>query len=238
MQISLKPLTPDFNYLLDTHTPVNANRMLPDWWKKMKRFHDPMMPEEAGNIKNCPAVRDILTQGIVIPAWTWIKFNQTKNGLVVTSGHDGRIEGWEATGHHTQNQIENTSVTELLIGGAIKLNCPWLIKTEENIQTMFFDPFYNEKDRPFRLLPGVVRTDVYHNINFPMEIYPRLDIGDMLIIEEGTPLITLLPVAVDKVKLNLKEQTSRDDWHTEGNRLLSYRSERYDQVVKNHDDML
>ena len=112
--------------------------MLPDWWKKMKRFHDPMMPEEAGNIKNCPAVRDILTQGIVIPAWTWIKFNQTKDGLIVTSGHDGHIEGWEVTGHHTQNQIENTSVTELLIGGAIKLNCPWLIKTEENIQTMFF----------------------------------------------------------------------------------------------------
>ena len=103
---------------------------------------------------------------------------------------------------------------------------------------MFFDPFYNEKDRPFRLLPGVVRTDVYHNINFPMEIYPRLDIGDMLIIEEDTPLITLLPVAVDKVKLNLEKQTSRDDWHTEGNRLLSYRSERYDQVVKNHDDMI
>ena len=48
----------------------------------MKRFHDPMMPEEAGNIKNCPAVRDILTQGIVIPAWTWIKFNQTKDGLI------------------------------------------------------------------------------------------------------------------------------------------------------------
>jgi len=62
------------------------------------------------------------------------------------------------------------------------------------------------------LLPGMVETDIWHEVNFPFEfLYNTKDIETEFIIEAGEPLIMLKPYQKE-IKYSLKVNKYNQDF--------------------------
>ena len=72
---------------MDLYPPELANKFLPAWYKKQKIYRKDEIPQ-GKDVKNCPAIQDTLTSGIIIPSWSDI--------LIEKFAADGKWE-WQAT---------------------------------------------------------------------------------------------------------------------------------------------
>lgn len=171
--------------------PRPANKFVPEWYKKM-----PLNKPQKGDrglkilgptIKTCTPVRDYLTSGYIIPAWSDIHIGAGDNGELFDLGHPSF-----SLSYHDLGQVKPSPLEAFTDGKKVfKLNCPWNIKTSKGYSTLFFSPFYHASD--LTILPAVVDTDVYEdNINFPFLVPPK-----GCLIKQGTPLIQVIPIKRD-----------------------------------------
>ena len=180
--------------------PIPASKAIPEWYKKMsksvyskeqdpKRFNVAMDSEGLGRnghtIKECPPIRDYLCSGYIIPLWTDILVGK-KDDTEIFSWPDGDYEWVKG---HPLAQVKGSVLVEEMRGNSAvnKLSSPWYIKTPPGYSCLFFSPRYHKKK--IDILPGIVDTDVYHEINFPF--FYRGEDRDM--IARGEPVIQLLP---------------------------------------------
>lgn len=189
--------------------PEPASRFIPEWYKKMPRSRDPVTYEprrqqcwlaEGGGLiygqtmKECVPVRDYLTSGYIVPLWCTIKLQL--DGDTLTCGWGDHTQ--QVMTHHPRHQLLGCD----LAGGAHrdlgKLISPWHFRTPPGYSSLFFSPVYWRGD--IEILPAVVDTDSYHEVNFPF-LYHGPD-GDTRTIERGTPIIQVMPFL-------------RQDWRSE-----------------------
>ena len=237
-KIEFIPVRPEHNYVLNLAKPVPANQFLPEWYKKLK--HHPVDPTDLNlkdNAKGCPAIQDILTTGYIIPAWSWINIVQEHAGPRVQHGVDSFFPQHELIGGHMPYQVEGVPVEQLASGGILKLHSPWRIYTSKGWGVLYSDPFWTE-DRRIRLLPGLVRSDVYGSVNFPFEINPPLEVGESVQILQGDPLIHVQVVPLDEeTELIIRKSTEEDEakHFEEGATVLSVHKNSLRKVHKEYD---
>ena len=59
MKVRIYPNTPELERLLKLYPPVPANKLLPEWYKKMKlHFTDYGEAMDSPTAKKCPAIHD------------------------------------------------------------------------------------------------------------------------------------------------------------------------------------
>jgi hypothetical protein len=197
----------------DVHPYPIKSKGLPDWLHNMEKWHDFSGDDPFntyGNkvkglnmtIKSCPAVLDSFTakNSFIIPNWgafMWRVQGVTDEIPAPKIEIQGSDMAWHwETGVHPVEQMGATRekppakwATSNPVPGlpAVKLVSPWMIKTPPGTSTLFVHPFF-DYILPFKVLPGIVHTDIWSEINFPV-IWNAVDFDGW--VKHGIPMIQM-----------------------------------------------
>ena len=140
--------------------PQPARKFFPQWYKNIK---SPQVTETLYNIKACPSFPLWLQQGYVVPAWCDILLMYDKETtnfrwLTPNPGYQMRAHPNEQFVPYVPDHIKND------IAFILKTECPWRMMTPEGYSTMQLNMYY-EYSRLFEVLPGIIPTDIWHQLN-------------------------------------------------------------------------
>jgi len=171
-----------------------SSKILPKWFKELPDTTKIIdgVPITQGNIKKCPAVVDMLLQGWVLPMWTDLYINCTKE----------KIE-WKASDDSFKFDVHSNKQFIDVMPGFLKDKyywvfkgySPWLVKTSPGYSVYALNPFYHFNTN-FDIAEGVQFSDVYFDTN-PIFIIKKL--GEF-VIPRGTPLTVYVPFKREKIE--------------------------------------
>jgi hypothetical protein len=194
---------------IDESLPKPAIKYIPDWWRQT-----PHVPQDVfasnpfgGNVKNCPSFPDYFSQGIIIPMWV---------DSVISYDEETEEWGWKTSnanfswGFHPKEQYSKY-VDHVYLGdrpkAVFKANSPWRIITKKGYSVLQLPVFYHF-NKDFTVLPGVVDTDMAHQIN-PTVLFMS-DKKDIFI-PRGTPLVQYIPFKREDLSLEVRDSTEQDN---------------------------
>jgi len=221
--IKIYPVNKTAETLMNLYPPVLANKFLPEWYKKQESYkrgdiHTSSVTSAWGHRqgKKCPAIQDVITQGIVLPAWTDI--NIVKNGntwdwTVGQSVHSDEM--CDDIEYQNLHQIKGMDLNAIDNYGVLKLMSPYSFVTPKGYGLEFQDPFYHIR-RNIKILPGRVETDIWHSANFVFEFYEDLNKIEKkhIFIKAGEPLLICNVYKKEKNKIDL-QLNNYDEKHQE-----------------------
>ena len=161
-----------------------AKEVIPDWWKNAEKFVDNSLKDK-GTVKNCPSFPEYLSQGYVVPLWCDLNINVQKDKCEWTT--TDKIFNCQ---FHTDEQYKNylPEYAKNNVATVLKPDCPWRVKTSDGYSVMQL-PLYYDYNSIFEVLPGVIWSDIYHELNQQMIIKKY---GEFFI-KRGTPLAVYFP---------------------------------------------
>ena len=169
---------PSDNRLIENPPYLNGKGW-PDWFKQ---------PEiaKAGSVVSCKGIQDYLSLGMTVPLWCDIEIYPMGNNVAGrTSDPAFQIE------HFNYEQARECPITkdrELPDAGFPKIVSPFLYKTAPGY-SMLALPVAYEPDPRYQVLPAVIHTDYYHNLNVVLRVMTE----ESFIIKAGTPIYQLIP---------------------------------------------
>jgi len=177
---------------------VPAREYIPDWWKKVERMIDSRV-DSKGTVRNCPSFPEYITQGFVVPLWCdlHIKIEHNKwewktpnKQFSFTNHADEQFRDWVP-----QHIKDNTSIV-------LKPACPWRVKTPPG-WSVWQLPMYYHYNPLFETLPGIIWSDIHHEINQQM-LFKQY--GEFKI-PRGTPLAMYVPYERNKYTYKVEGPT-------------------------------
>lgn len=223
--------------LHETFPPVPASKAFPKWWKTLPKgtAEGMWLNDDPLTARACPAIRDWLTEGFVIPNWSEFIIRDNGDGSYQYNMsqvvNDVQITDW--VNQHDVKQVEGMQIGTLPDGTVLKLENPWNIKTPPGWSVYMFDPFYHETHKKIRCLPGIVDTDMFHEISFPCEI--NLLPGETFKLRAGTPIMHIIPFKRNsEMELVVRSMTHEDAYIVDKDRqeLTTYMDNRYNEIRK------
>lgn len=182
--------------------PKPAKNFLPAWWKNIP------VPENLrqATVRECPGIADWFSQGYIIPMWMDISlfYNKEEDRWGVL--HSDKLEPWDI---HKDNQFID-HVEPSMYGSkaslVFKSHSPWLIKTSPGYSVYQMPLFYNFNNN-FSVLPGVVDTDIHHEMNQQVLYH-----GDQkeIFIKRGDPFVLYVPFKRTKYDLSVRAANQED----------------------------
>jgi len=181
--------------------PEPAHKYLPDWYKSTEKFMEQSKLDKT--VRACMPFMESLTFGWIIPVPTDIEFQQTTDGMRV----NWNDETFDAMGQHELEQLGGDMFPHQDIS-VIKFNLPYVVRTPENVSTLYMPPL-NRFEPRFRSFSGVVDTDTYVNqINIPAVLWDNSYEG---IIKAGTPIAQIIPFDRDALITEGVKRTMTDE---------------------------
>ena len=191
--------------LVEIAPPVPAAQMIPDWFKKLPldlaRPQDKPFPKLGGILKNlnshtvkkCPAIVDYFAEGFVIPLWCDILIQRHDQTFHFETNIPDDSMGTIIEFHNNQ-QLETYPFQRNDYKDAVKFTSPWFFWTPPGWSTLFLQPQLHPNN-DYTLLPGIVETDSFHQVNFPSIWHAE---GDRLL-KQGTPFLHVIPFKREKI---------------------------------------
>ena len=167
--------------------PVAARGLLPDWLKTMPAtIHSGLHGRAIRTVKQCPPFVDAMTYGFLILlacdvrveagsfSWDWQVPEPS------TQGHPRAPLSF-----HVAEQFQGAPFARG-VNAALKFNSFWTIELEAGWSLFATHPV-NRDDLPFRLITGLVDSDLFHDggINFPA-VWTSPEFNGVL--AKGTPV--------------------------------------------------
>ena len=177
---------------------VPAKEYIPDWWKRVERMISGRY-DEKGTVRNCPSFPEFITQGFVVPLWCDLHINiehdkfdwKTPDKMFNFTSHaDQQFRDWAPK--HVQ---DNSSMV-------LKPNCTWRIQTPPGWSVWQLPMFY-EFNPLFEVLPGIIWSDIHHEINQQMLMKRYGEFS----IKRGTPLAMYVPYERNKYTYEVEGPT-------------------------------
>ena len=171
--------------------PKPASRVIPEEYKKLKRFTDGNL--HAPTVKTCMPFLDSMSMGYIIPFDQDYVVDPVENDFSVTPASKEQGE----FGFHNQTQLpkEWHKTTGENAGKFIN---KWLIKTPPGYSCLFIHPM-NRLEERWKIIEGVVDTDNYVNIiNFPFILKKR---DEQFLIKKGEPMVQVVPFKRESFKM-------------------------------------
>ena len=197
MNIDIYPAHKSYEPFLKNFPVVKASKFLPEWYKKNKinSFDITFRNNEYINLREDSELRNKHAKNYI---------HIISKGYIKTTYYQD-IKEPEYIGQHPPGQIKDMELNAIEDYGILKIVSPYYFKTDEGYGLEFFDPFYHHR-RNIKLLPGIVETDIWHEVNFPFEFYysPEFKKEVSYHIKAGDPLIMARPVKLEKIKSNLE----------------------------------
>ena len=211
MNIDIFPVYQEFERLLELYPPQLANKFLPDWYKKQDfaKYFDTRNSNQPIQARNCPAIQEVMTDGIIIPAWSDIYFWVDEEVLYWEVPVSKAFSDFLWIGQQGTDQVEGMPFKYHKNFGILKLNSPYYFRSPEGYGIEFSDPAYHLR-RDIKVLSGRVESDIWHETNFPFEF--QVDVNSLedkkLMIKAGEPLIMM---RLYKKEINTKVHLSKFD---------------------------
>jgi hypothetical protein len=205
---------------LENTVPIlPLSRFYPDWFKSMKAT----LPDEfsrGGTVKDCPSFIDLFSNGFVVPLWTdvLLKVEDEKYEWHCPSKQfNFTSHGAQQFKHHLPEHVKDS------VKLVFKPDCPWRLKTPPGYSTWQFPMFYHYNP-VFEVLPGIIRTDVHHEINQQMII--KQDGEHKL--ARGTPLAIYVPFKREKLPYEIRNSNDKEciAWARKANLALNSKYKR------------
>jgi hypothetical protein len=188
-------------------SPVQANKMLPEYFKKIKPQTD--NHPSSGTVKRCIPFLDAASMGYIIPLWADV-FVQARDGdLQIDFPKNLPMES--SMSPHGQSQIEDHPLANKPYGNIpLKWHNPWGIQTPEGWSVLITQPL-NHLETRFKILDGVVDTDEYYNqVNFPF-LWTGGN-GEFLL-PQGMPLVQVIPFKRETLDCEICEEDADKKRH-------------------------
>lgn len=189
--------------------PVLAHKFYPSWWKDMPK--DLPWGESSyrkrGTVKKCPSFVHWFSKGIIIPAW-----------CDMTLTYNTETKAWSWTAGRNSKYFIDTHPNDQFLDHADYLNkglnaefifkviCPWRVITPKGWSVLQVPLFYHS-EQEWSVLPGIIDTDVHHQINTQIAYYGK---GKEIFIPKGTPLVHYMPYKRTKTTLEVRDETPSD----------------------------
>jgi hypothetical protein len=185
---------------LDVYEPGPASKFLPEWYKSAASYFNnqkrPRIGQPYVTIKRCVPVFDSMTAGYIItlnkdlyceqlgdgPYFHW-RVEREDDPEIITQHHEYQVQG------HPDNNL----------GYQLKIDNPWIIKTEPGYSCMILPPMHRDND--LIVLPGIVDTDSYYEkINLPFNLKNKSFEG---MIPAGTPIAQVIPFKRESYEMEI-----------------------------------
>lgn len=182
--------------------PVPANKMTPSWWKNLPLKKG----KDHTNVKACPSFPDYFSSGYIIPMWvdSTISYDKATGAFSWTTA-DNKFD-WDI---HPQRQMLD-DVSASFLGDQAQLifksNSPWRIITPKG-WSVYQLPLFYHYDNNFSVLPGIIDTDIHHQINQQVAFTSN---STEVFIKRGTPFVQYVPFRRKKLTMNIRELTLKD----------------------------
>ena len=205
--ISFISMLPYLNSIEET-LPKPSKNFIPDWWKKT-----PLIPSQhslnsltIGNVKNCPSFPDYFSQGFTIPMWadTLLVYDDVLQSYRWQTAHNDFF--WDAHSH--EQFLNDVPATSYGLKGSFifKAICPWRIVTKPGYSVLQLPMLYHF-EREYSVLPGVIDTDIHHEINQQTMIFPK---NKEIFIKRGEPFVTYIPFKRSSFSYDVRAATEED----------------------------
>lgn len=182
--------------------PQPAIKYVPDWYKKIKKYHesDKMLFPVGGpanvTVKRCVPFLDAMTNGYMFVLDDDI-IVQTEDGYPTFRWKSDDV----MVTFHSSDQFEGIAIPPEYHNIVAKWHNEWHIKVPDGYSIYFTHPS-NRFDLPFQVISGVVDCDSYiMPVHFPFLL--RKDFEG--IIEAGTPLCQMVLIKREKWKSETKD---------------------------------
>lgn len=185
--------------------PTPAAKQMPKFFKDLKpQANDDV---KTGTAKRCMPMVDAFSAGFIIPMWSDVRVIAHGDTLDIHFPEGSMLS--EGVLAHKTEQLPKHPFSDTPLGQLLlRWINPWLIETEPGYSCLFTSPL-NHMETRFKILDGVVDTDMYYNnVNFPF-IWTAPD-GEYLI-KRGTPFVQVIPFKREDhtLELGVIDETSR-----------------------------
>lgn len=177
-------------------TPKKQSSMLPEWWKNSKY--------DEKSIKRCPSFPQVFSTSYVIPMWCDTEFTRRGNEILWRTPANSFTWTFHTNDQFLDNAPDHVKNKFSIVAKAI---CPWRIKTPKGY-SMYQLPAYWHFNKNFTLVPGIIDTDYYHEVN--QQVLLSLEDGESFILQRGEPLAIYFPFKREKFDLEVREQNQED----------------------------
>lgn len=179
--------------------PRPSNKFIPDWWKSV-----PSNIERT--VRNCPSFPDFFSLGYILPMWMDSKISYNPVNTEWNAISSPVFPQWD---FHPDIQMRDYS--DIKFNGKkptaiFKAVCPWRVITPPGWSVLQLPLTYHDK-QDFAVLPGIIDTDIHHEINQQVMYFGY---NEMLFIPQGEPLAMYIPFKRQSINHVVRYQTKKD----------------------------
>ena len=184
-------------YVMDQCQPTLAKNFIPEWWRTLpasRTEHTNLRtagsPVPISSMKQCPAINEILKQGVIFPSWCELHLNCDDNGHLdqrVFPEHTALLPHDEQDWNfHKPNYAH------------VKVGSPWLIKESTGVKWLWIKPDWHQKDpNAYWGVPGIIEYKHQHAVLNNIKIKH----GTSCKINTGDPWLQLIPMSEKKIEV-------------------------------------
>jgi hypothetical protein len=190
---------------LEWARPKPAKHYAPSWFKSMPASVI-ANNETVYTIKNCPALPDYFSQGYVMPMWMDSELSYNKENHEFSAKSSPSFDKWAF--HGDAQFLDHVDASNLGFKSEFifKASCPWNAITEPGWSVLQLPIFYNF-NKNWTILPGVIDTDICHELNQQVLFYGN---KEKVVIEAGEAFVLYVPFKREKHKLEVEEANKKD----------------------------
>ena len=179
--------------LEEIEPPRPHKDFIPRWWKDAPTFLDEGLKK--ANVRSCPQFADYWANGFVLPLWCDLEVEVTEETVHYQSPNE--LFRFEVHGNE-QMKDYLPDHAKIDFKGVLKPKCPWHIKTPKGYSIMQL-PVYYEFNPVLTTLSGVMRTDVFHQLQ-PQLVFTKIGKYSF---KRGMPLAYYFPFKREAFELKV-----------------------------------
>jgi hypothetical protein len=184
----------------------NANKFLPDWWKKIpKGVLEKDNIVETPTMKICDGFIRNYRKGIILPLWS---------DLAIKTESDGKYQ-WrfadQRTGATIHPSFQRGEYLNEQSYAHLKILSPWYVTCKENVDFVWTYPFWNfETPEDIMMPPGII--DFKYQIATNINLFVKIDNKTKdIIIPAGQPMAHIIPMSERPIEIH-NQLVSDDEW--------------------------
>jgi len=178
------------------YAPINfAIKHIPDWWKNLPTsfVSDKNQFTEHGTMKGCVGMVDYYKKSIAVPLWSDLSIKIFQDKTFAWQFSDGETAA-------VQHPIKKQATGFLNSYEHLKIDSPWLFKSEKDIYWLWSHPTYNyAHSNDICSIPGI--TSFYHQHATNINIMINVEKEKKILIPQGKPMTLITPMSDRKVEI-------------------------------------
>ena len=184
----------------------DSSHFLPKWWVNTPQWQNEAVKKgnttdninNKGTVKRCPAIPEFMNMGFTVPLWCDLRVEIFDDGSWKwnTPASEFHFES------HGDTQLANYMPKHARPTIIMKPNCPWNVRTPKGISLLQLPMLWHFNPN-FTVAPGVIWTDIHHEINQQMMFHKK----GVFNIQRGTPLAHYIPIRREQWNFDVKNET-------------------------------